>query len=191
MRLSLVLAGFVVFATASACNFGDADVKKPATEDPYAERTKNQTKIGDLDEQQLKSGSFSALSCGENSCAIGEACCVTANGPTCNNTCATGRAFECYGPNDCGDGEVCCLEGSRATCASSCTSLTLCTDGEHCGEGSTCAEQRCNGHGFNVCRRSGEEARQVSCAESEDTGVVTRSDPPVDREPGPTPMPSE
>jgi len=188
MRLSLLIASSVVFALASACNFEDADVKKPATEDPYAERTKNQTKLGDLDEQQLKSGSFTALSCGANDCKIGETCCVTANGPTCNNRCDNGRAFECYGSGDCGNGDVCCLEGNRATCAKSCgNNLTLCTDGSQCAAGSTCAEQRCNGHGFNVCRVAGTENRHVDCAASNDTGVVTRSDGNATPEPGPVP----
>src|SRR5688572_18295218 len=120
MRLSLALAGSVLFALVAACNFGDADVKKPSTEDPYAERTKDQTKFGDLDEQQLKSGSLSVLSCGANTCSLGQSCCVTANGPTCNDSCPTGRSFECYGSGDCAGGQVCCLNGNHATCAAKC-----------------------------------------------------------------------
>jgi len=189
MRLSLVLVGSVLFATACS-NFDDADVKKPATEDPYAERTK-QTKSGDLnDEQQLKSGPLTNIACGfENACAPGTGCCVTANGPVCSNRCDTGKLFACLSNNDCGDGQACCIKGNTAVCASSCNDdIRVCNDGSQCGADETCSEERCNGvYSFAVCRKAGQESRQIDCGPSEELGLIMRNDPPPAPDPGPVP----
>jgi hypothetical protein len=183
MRLSLLLAGSVVFV-ATACNFGDADVKKPATDDPYAERTRysNPDTIG---EKTLKGGSLTTIACGyEISCEPGTGCCVTANGPRCSNDCSTGRLFECDSDNDCGSGQTCCLEDNHATCSSSCGGVHLCNDGAQCGAGATCTEQRCDGRGFGACFRDGQEGHQIAClgggeiAESIGTQPAT-PDPPI------------
>src|SRR5688572_6091927 len=165
MRLSSFLALSAMFV-ATACNFGSADIKKPATDDPYAERTKF-TKTNELDEKTLKAGSLSILACGYDiSCEPGVGCCVTANGPRCSNECGTGRLFTCDSDNDCGAGETCCLDNNVAVCSTSCSGAHVCNDGNQCGAGSTCTEQRCNDRPFGVCFGEGHEARQVECLAS-------------------------
>jgi hypothetical protein len=195
MRPSLVLSLFFVFAT--ACTFGEVDVKKPAVDDPYAERTKHTTSIGEgVDEKALQSQKLTTIACGYDiACEPGIGCCVTANGPSCTNSCAQGTHFTCLSAADCGSGQECIFDGHRAICRSAGSGLRLCKDGAECGDGFTCSQETCGGvyGSAATCRPAGQESRQLSCGPNgeDGVGIETRDENgSANPDPGPTPWPS-
>ena len=82
------------------------------------------------------------VTCGATTCAVGQECCIGANGGTCEDqgNCQT-VAFACDGPEDCEQNQVCCFAaggGGPGTAGAECKPAAQCqtnachTDGD-CG----------------------------------------------------------